>query len=118
MDLKTNVQGLLDLLGKDKMLDAFEKYYADDVVMVENNDPPRVGKAKNREFEKEFLSGIETLHSSEIKNVAYNEDTNVAMIHSFMDVTFKGAGRIQMEEVAVQTWKNGQIVHEKFFYKG
>ena len=35
-----------------------------------------------------------------------------------MDATIKGSGRTTMEEVQVQTWKDGQIVHEKFFYKG
>lgn len=33
-----------------------------------------------------------------------------------MDATFKGYGRMQMEEVQVQTWRDGQIVQEWFFY--
>ena len=118
MSLKSNVNGLLDMVRKGQMLEAFEKYYSEDVVMQENNDPPRVGKAANREFEKQFLSSIEEVHDTQIKNVAYSTDGNVVMIQSFMDVTMKGPGRVQMEEVAVQTWKNGKIVNEKFFYKG
>ena len=31
-----------------KAMEAFEKYYADDIVMQENDQPPRVGKAANR----------------------------------------------------------------------
>ena len=55
MSLKENVNGLLGLIGEGKMLDAFEKYYAEDVVMQENNEAPRVGKDTNRKFEQEFL---------------------------------------------------------------
>jgi hypothetical protein len=85
--------------------------------MQENNEPPRVGKSQNGEFEKHFLSTIEAVHDSKIKHVAVNPSENVAMIQSYMDATIKGAGRVQMEEVAVQTWKDDKIVHEKFFYK-
>jgi hypothetical protein len=34
-----------------------------------------------------------------------------------MDVTLKGAGRIKMNQVAVRRWKNGKIVHERFYHK-
>jgi ketosteroid isomerase-like protein len=118
VDVKSNVNDLIGMITKGQLLEAFEKYYADDVVMQENNDPPRVGKDANREFEKQFISGVEQVHDSQIKNVAYSTDGKVVMIQSYMDITMKGVGRQQMEEVAVQTWKNGKIVNEKFFYKG
>jgi ketosteroid isomerase-like protein len=116
MSLEDNVKGYFDLLSQGKMMDAFEKYYAEDVVMQENNEEPRVGKEANRKFEIEFMSSIEEMHGSEIKNVAINAETGVVFIQAFMDATFKGGGRMPMEEVQVQTWKDGQIVHEKFFY--
>ncbi len=116
MSLEQNVQGYFDLLSKGQMMDAFEKYYADEVVMQENNEDPRVGKEASRKFELEFMSSIEEVHGSEIKNVAINAETGVVFIQSFMDATYKDFGRAPMEEVQVQTWKDGQIVHEKFFY--
>ncbi|MCK4747994.1 MAG: nuclear transport factor 2 family protein [Bacteroidales bacterium] len=116
MSLEENVQGYFDLLSKGQMMDAFEKYYAEDVVMQENNEDPRVGKEANRNFEIEYMSSIEEVHGSEIKNVAINQESGTVFIQSFMDATFKDFGRSQMEEVQVQTWKNGQIVNEKFFY--
>jgi hypothetical protein len=33
-----------------------------------------------------------------------------------MDITFKNDERILREQVAVQKWKNNQIVHERFYY--
>jgi hypothetical protein len=32
-------------------------------------------------------------------------------------VTLKGVGRIQMSQVAVRRWKNGKVVHERFYHK-
>lgn len=116
MSLEENVIGLLEMSGSGQMLEAFEKYYADDIIMQENNEEPRVGKDVNRKFEQEFMDSIEEVHGGEVKNIAFNHETNVAMIQSSMDATFKGMGRMQMEEVAVQQWKDGKIVHERFFY--
>jgi ketosteroid isomerase-like protein len=116
MSLKEHVDGYFDLLSKGDMMGAFETYYSEDVVMQENNEEPRVGKEANRKFEIEFMSSVEEVHNSEIKNVAINEETGTVFIQAFMDATFKGGGRMPMEEVQVQTWKDGQIVHEKFFY--
>ena len=116
MSLKENVNDLLAMIGQGQMLDAFEKYYAEDVVMQENNEKPRKGKDANRKFEQEFLAGIEEVYGGEIKNIAFNEETGVAMIQSSMDVKFKGMDRILMEEVSVQQWENGKVVNERFFY--
>lgn len=116
MSLEENVQGYFDLLSKGDMMGAFEKYYSEDIVMQENNEEPRIGKEVNRKFEKDYMSSIEAVHGSEIKNVAINSETGIVFIQAFMDATFKEFGRSSMEEVQVQTWKDGQIVHEKFFY--
>ena len=64
----------------------------------------------------EYMSAIEEVHGSEIKNVAVNPETGIVFIQAAMDATFKGTGRTTMEEVQVQTCKDEQIVHEKFFY--
>ena len=33
-----------------------------------------------------------------------------------MDVTFKGGGRVQMSQCAARQWKDGKVVHERFYY--
>ena len=52
------------------MIDAFEKYYADDVVMQEINMEPTVGKDANREREIKWLEGITDFRGAEVKNLA------------------------------------------------
>lgn len=116
MKLEESVKGYFELVNQGKSLEAFEKYYAEEIIMQEPGEEPRVGKEANRKFEQEYMASIEEMHGAEIKNVAINSETGVVFIQAWMDATFKGYGRMQMEEVQVQTWKDGQIVNERFFY--
>lgn len=111
---KMLVEDLAKMISEGKIMEAFEKYYADDVVMQENEDAPRVGKDASRAYEEAFVNGIVEVHSSKILGTASNE--NYSMIESFMDVTHKDWGRIARTQVGVQTWKDGKIVNEKFYY--
>ena len=116
MSLQQDASTLYDMIFSGQLLEAYDKYYADDVVMQENSEAPTVGKAANREREVAFLESIEAFHDAGVVNLATNEATGVVMIENFMDVTFKNGFRAKMAQVAVQTWKNGQIVHERFYY--
>jgi hypothetical protein len=40
-----------------KILDAFEKFYSEEVVMQDNDYPVRVGKEINRQHEQNFVGG-------------------------------------------------------------
>lgn len=116
MSLKTDASQLYEMIFSGRLLEAFDQYYAEDVVMQENNDPPTVGKAANRAREVAFLESVEAFHDGGVTNMAWNDETGVVMIENFMDVTFKGGNRVKLEQVAVQTWKDGKIIRERFYY--
>ncbi|OGI89784.1 hypothetical protein A2911_00810 [Candidatus Nomurabacteria bacterium RIFCSPLOWO2_01_FULL_40_15] len=111
---KDLVEDLAKMIGEGKIMEAFEKYYADNVVMQENEDAPRVGKEVSRKYEEAFVNGITELHDAKILGVAVGD--NYSTIESFMDVTHKDWGRAARSQVAVQHWKDGKIVNEKFYY--
>jgi hypothetical protein len=52
--LLEKITDLNDLVLQGKPLEAFEKYYHEDVVMQENENTPTVGKVANREREEQF----------------------------------------------------------------
>ncbi len=114
MSLKEKIKDLNQMILSGKMMDAFEKYYHNDVTMQENNETPTVGKDANREREIQSMGMIEEFHGAEVKNVAVGDD--VTMVEWEMDVTYKGAPRNLMCQVAVQKWKDGQIINERFYY--
>ena len=101
---------------KGDILGAFEKFYANDVVMQENDSEPFVGKDVNRKREQEFVNNVEQFHSGKLLASAVNGDVSFSQWE--YDVTMKVAGRVKMQQVAVRQWKHGQIAHERFYYKG
>ncbi len=97
-----------------QLLEAFEKFYSDDISMRENNEDPRVGKGTNREFEKAFVDSIEEFHGAELLASAVSGD--IGFSEWAMDVTFKGMGRVQMAQASVRRWKDGRVASERFYY--
>ncbi len=113
-DIQTLDQQLNQQILAGQALDAFERFYADDVVMQENNGEARVGKAVNRAYEEQFFGSIEAFHGASLGPVAVAGDTSYS--EWTWDVTFKGGGRVSMNQVAQRQWKDGQVVKERFFY--
>jgi len=97
-----------------KAMEMFDRFYAEQVSMQENNNEPTVGKAANRAREEKFFGSLEAFHGGSAPVVLVDGDR--AMINWIFDVTFKGGGRVTMDQVAVQQWQDGQIVSEKFYY--
>jgi hypothetical protein len=98
-----------------KAMDLFEELYAEDVVMQENTDAEYRGKDFNRQREKEFFATVEAFHGGRVVAAAAQGDTSFSEWE--MEVTLKGVGRIAMNQVAVRRWRDGQIVHERFYHK-
>jgi ketosteroid isomerase-like protein len=116
MSYYEKAKDIYDMLAQGKLTDAFEKYYHDDVVMVEATGESRKGKEANRKFQQEFMNMIKDFHGTGVKAITSDEKQATTMVESWMDVTMKDGKRSMMEEVAVQKWKDNQIIHERFYY--
>ena len=116
MKYYNKAKDIYDMSAQGKMLEAFEKYYHNDVVMVEATGDARNGKDANRKFEMEFMSMIKEVHGAGVRSITSNEEEATTMVESWMDATYKDGNRSMMEEVAVQKWKDDQIIHERFYY--
>ncbi|MFQ5571083.1 MAG: SnoaL-like domain-containing protein [Rhodothermales bacterium] len=116
MSVRANLDEMNSMILSGQILDAFDKFYADNVAMQENNDEPRLGKAVNRTYEEAFVNGLTAFRGAEVKALAVNEEDGVAMVQWWMDFTHKDYGDVNRHQVSVQRWENGQIVHERFFY--
>lgn len=98
-----------------KGMDLFDELYADDITMQENTDAPCVGKKQNHEREAQFFAAVEQWYGAKLLSSAVAGD--VSFSEWEFDVQFKGAPRAPMTQVSVRRWKNGQIVHERFYHK-
>lgn len=113
---RANLMALLNGLSTGRLLEVFDQFYADDVVMMENGVPDegRVGKEKNRAYEKYFVENSQW-HDARMGPILADGDHTA--YEMYMDVSFQGQ-RFQRTQMAVQTWKDGKIVREVFYYKG
>lgn len=117
----SNLQNLknlhLNYVNAGKLLEGFETYYAENVVMQELGEEPRIGKDANRTVEINFIESIKEVHGGGILSFAEDAENNKTMVESWMDLTFGSGFRTKMQQVAVQTWENGLIVNEIFYHK-
>jgi hypothetical protein len=110
-------RALTDLNGlvlQGKSLDAFEKYYHNDVSMQENSMAPTVGKKANYAREVEFYGNITDFRGATIKGMGVGDDISFVIWH--YDYTHKDWGVRNYSQVSVQHWKDGKIIMEKFVY--
>ena len=110
---RKNVQAVIDGILAGRILETFEVFYAEDVVMVEQGSE-RVGKAANREYEEAFVNGVE-FHGASVGAVLVDGDQ--AAVEWVFDMTPSGGERATSRQVSLQTWRDGQVVRE-VFYRG
>lgn len=117
MTYAEKTKALYDMIGQGQLLEAFEKFYHQDVVMQEAGEEPRNGKDVNREYEKNFLAMVKEIHGGGVDAITSDEANGVTMVENWMEITFQDGNRIKMEQVAVQKWDGDQIIAEKFYHK-
>lgn len=117
--LKNNVEKLNSLIKEGKIMEAFEKYYGEEVVIQVNGNPPITGKEKNRKREIIFLQEIEKLNSAEIKSVTFGgTDDNVSMTEWAINIDNPEGINKTIYRVNVQHWKEDKIINEKLYFCG
>jgi len=108
------INNLNDLVLDGKLLEAFDTYYHDEVIMQENEQAPTQGKAANRTREEKFISSLTEFRSAKPLKVTVGE--NYSMVEWHYDYTHKDWGVRNYVQVSVQQWADGKIIHEKFYY--
>jgi ketosteroid isomerase-like protein len=101
-------------LQDQKVLEAFEQFYADDTVMQENSGEPCRGKEANRQRTLEWAGTVSQFHGARLIGSAVSGDR--AYSEWEYDVTYKNGVRYQINEVAVRVWRDGKVVSERFYW--
>ncbi len=108
-------QQLNKMVLEGRALEAFERFYAEDVAMRENSQPPTVGKDANRRREEEFFASIDQVHTLELVSSATAGDLSLS--EWIWDLTFKGGDRARIEQAVSRRWRDGQVAEERFYYE-
>ena len=109
-------QQLHDMVDQGQMMEALDKFYHDDVVVIDGLEAPRNGKAVQKKSLEGWMAGIQEVHGGGVTGITSDEAKGITMAESWMELTMKDGNRMKMEEVAVQKWKGDKIIHERFYY--
>ena len=101
-------------LQRGNILEAFEKFYSEDVEMQDYALTPCRGKSVNRERVREWAATVANLHAARIVGSAISGDR--AYSEWEYDVTYKNGKRHVMNEVAVRRWQDGKVTFERFYW--
>jgi len=108
---------LVELCRQGNFDQAADELYASDIVSHEPPGTPNEvvkGFDAVRQKETDFNNTVEAWHGSKVSDpVIADRFFSVSMQ---MDITMKGAGRMNMEEVAVYGVKDGKINKAHFYY--
>ena len=112
--LQQRLQELLNYTRQGKVVEAMNEFYDTDTEMQENANPATKGLAANIEREKQFMSGVKEWKGFNVTALGVGE--NLTFYEATADFITTNGQAVHLEEVSVAKWKNGKIVHERFYY--
>jgi hypothetical protein len=102
------------LIIASKSAEAFEKFYAEDVVAQENDEPERVGREQWMQGRLALEQKIKSFKAVVLASAALG-DTSFSEWTYELDI--EGMGALKISQVAVRRWRNGRVVRERFYHK-
>ena len=109
---------MAELFKENKWQQVQDELYAENAVSIE---PPHAqglqtveGLAAIKQKGEQFQSMIEAMHGGWVSDLIVGG--NFITCAMGMDVTMKGMGRMEMNEVCVYEVKDGKVVREQFFF--
>lgn len=107
-----------ELFKENKWDQVQDELYADDCESIEPAHAPGLKSVKGREALKEkgkqFNEMIEEMHGGWVSDLLVGGSYITCAMG--MDVTMKGMGRMNMNEVCVYEVRDGKVVKEQFFF--
>ena len=111
MSLREMVDDQIRIIESGSPLDAFRKYYDDQVQMFNNAQPFATNKRVAEEVQAHFLGGIEdfkAIHQPPIIN------ENIAILDAMFSFTMAGEA-VSFRGVHEQHWQEDRVVLEHFY---
>ena len=116
MSYLQKAQELQAMIGQGQSMEALDKFYHDNVVVIDGGMAARNGKEEQRAAIAEWFKMVKEVHAGGVGAITSDEDNGVTTAETWMEVTFQDGNRTKMEEVAVQKWEGDKIIHERFYY--
>lgn len=112
-NVKQLVQDLSQLIIQLKYFEAFDKFYDENIVTHENENPPLTGLAAYKDAAKAFLENISN-YKAVPKSFIVVDNISVCEWHYIFD--HAKFGHWDKVQLSVQRWKDGKIIFERHYY--
>lgn len=103
---------LTAIVAEGKPMEAFEKYYHDNLEKTDLDGVLVKGKQKNAEIGLALLSKVSTVR--DLTAVGKIVKGNRCFLIWSLDFDHADNGRVKVVQVAIQDWEEGKIVRERF----
>lgn len=114
MSIRDAVEAFVAQVLTNDHVGAIRDWYADDATMQDNQGEPRGGRELLMAHEQRALDRVAGVHTELLSPPLVDADR--AVIHWRFTFTSKDGSVRAMEELALQTWKDGKVWRETFFY--
>lgn len=108
------VERFVQLVEAGRGLDAIVDFYAQDVVVRENQGPARAGRAALLADETAARAAVSDPRARCVRPILVADD--VVVIRWIFDYVDRQGRAVHFEELAYQRWQGDRIVQEQFFY--
>jgi hypothetical protein len=97
-----------------KSVDAFQRFYHENVVAQENDEPERVGRDPWMRARQDLEKKLKRFNA---RVLAHAANGDISFSEWEIDMEMEGMGPMKMVQVAVRQWKDGKVVRERFYHK-
>jgi len=110
--IANSLEKLIAFIAEGKPMEAFEEFYHEDLEKTDLDGITVSGKDKNRQVGQELLSKVQTLRDFSAIGKVIKDDRSF-LVWS-LDFDHADNGPVKVVEVAIQDWKDGKIIRERF----
>jgi hypothetical protein len=115
MTFEEKVHALNQLIIQQQTIAALSQFYADNVVMQENETAPRIGLPACIQHEQAQLNSM--LHfQATLLTQTIDAEKGIVFSEWQFYFTTRNNKTFCLTEVSLQYWENGKIYREKFYY--
>jgi hypothetical protein len=113
-NLKEIVNEFNNLVQEQKWEEALNRFYNEDLTSADNEGEPTKGLPAMKKGLEDFLANTSDVKLA-LKNVVVSDDMSVTEWHYIF--THKQWGNFDYDQLSLQRWKDGKIIHERHHYK-
>ncbi len=114
MDFEAAVRDLIALLDDGEPLAAIDRYFADDCVVLDNDEPVGHGKDECRANQEGAMAGSKIILGN-ITNCAMDVEDEICVFRNRSTLVNEAGEETHLDAIHWQRWSDGKIVEERCY---